>query len=60
MKDLASLSIDTAKALGASYADIRIIDTRNENLGTYNGNVDSINLSSTLGFGVRVICSVKH
>ena len=57
MKDLASLSIDTAKALGASYADIRIIDTRNENLGTYNGNVASVNLSHTLGFGVRVICN---
>ncbi|MFA4987707.1 MAG: TldD/PmbA family protein [Candidatus Brocadiia bacterium] len=57
MKDLCALSIDTAKAFGASYADIRIIESWFEDLATFNGNVSEVNMSYTLGFGVRVICN---
>ena len=57
MKELAALAIDAAKARGASYADIRLIETRVENLSTKNGKVGSYETSEDIGFGVRVIAS---
>ncbi len=57
MKEYCSLAIDTAKLNGASYADIRIIESWFEDLSTRNGNVANITKRRTLGFGVRVICN---
>jgi TldD protein len=57
MKELASAAINTATLRGATYADIRIIETRYQDIGTYNGVVGNINANHSLGFGVRVICS---
>jgi len=55
MRDLAELALDTAKSRGATYADIRIIEERHENINVKNGAVGSINESESIGFGVRVI-----
>ncbi|MFH1422530.1 MAG: TldD/PmbA family protein [Planctomycetota bacterium] len=55
MRDLTQLALDTAKAKGASYADIRIIEHKIESIGLRNGAVGGINKSTTLGFGVRTI-----
>ncbi len=57
MKELAMRAIDAAKAGGAAYADIRLIETRVENLATKNGKVGSYEASEDAGFGVRVIAS---
>ncbi len=57
MKELALLSIDAAKSKGASYADIRIIETKVENISTKNGKVGSYEAIEDVGFGVRVIAS---
>ncbi|MBN1503556.1 MAG: TldD/PmbA family protein [Candidatus Eisenbacteria bacterium] len=57
MKELAMLAIDAAKARGAAYADVRLVETRVENLGTKNGKVGSYEASEDMGFGVRVIAS---
>lgn len=54
MWKLAKNAIDTAVSQGADYADIRILDTRKEELQMRNGEF-SIDSSSTLGFGIRVI-----
>ncbi len=55
MKDLALRSLDLAESLGASYADIRIVDERTESVAVKNGRVEEIGDASSFGFGVRVI-----
>jgi len=54
-KELALLALDVAKARGASYADVRIIETRSQDVGTKNEKVSHIHSDEDLGFGVRVI-----
>jgi len=54
-RDLALLALDVAKTRGASYADVRIIETRSQSLGTKNEKVSRIHSDEDLGFGVRVI-----
>ena len=55
MKDLAELALDTACTRGASYADVRLIDTRYQSVRTRNGRINVINEIEDLGFGVQVI-----
>ena len=55
MKTLAQKAVDTALKKGASYADIRIIDTKYESVRTENGQVSSLSQDETLGFGIRVL-----
>lgn len=57
MNDLAQLALDTAKSQGASYADIRIIESMDESIALKNGAVGTFNFSETIGFGVRVIAN---
>ncbi|MFH1008777.1 MAG: TldD/PmbA family protein [Candidatus Latescibacterota bacterium] len=57
MKDLCMLALDTAQSLGASYADIRIIETRREGIETKNEQVASTRRAEDLGFGIRVIAN---
>ncbi len=55
MRTLAENAVDTAKSLGASYADIRIIERRREDLVVRNGQIAEMDLSEDSGFGIRVI-----
>ncbi|RLC47666.1 MAG: TldD/PmbA family protein [Candidatus Cloacimonadota bacterium] len=55
MRELTQLAIDTAVSNGASYADIRIIESKTENISTKNGDINYLNKSSILGYGIRVI-----
>ncbi|HHY44360.1 MAG TPA: TldD/PmbA family protein, partial [Firmicutes bacterium] len=55
MKDLTAQALDVAKKLGASYADIRVVDKKQESVRTRNGNVESLGSSRSRGFGVRVL-----
>jgi len=55
MKTFYQLAIDSALKAGASYSDIRIIETRTEDIVTRNGQVARLNQSETLGFGIRVV-----
>ncbi|MFQ5809227.1 MAG: TldD/PmbA family protein [Armatimonadota bacterium] len=54
-RELALLALDVAKGRGASYADVRIIETRSQDVGTKNEKVSRIHSDEDLGFGVRVI-----
>lgn len=54
MFKLANIAIDTAKHYGANYADIRIIETKNEDLNVTNGQLRA-DYAQTLGFGIRVL-----
>src|SRR2546429_4873851 len=55
MKEFISHALDVAKAKGARYADIRIIDHREQVVSVKNGNVDGIGDQYSQGFGVRVL-----
>jgi TldD protein len=55
MKSFAENAIDTAVKLGATYADIRIVEKRREDILVRNGQIAELDLTEDLGFGVRVI-----
>ena len=55
MKDLARHALDTAAARGASYADVRAIEWKREDLAVKNGEVGGLDLSDSDGIGVRVL-----
>ena len=55
MKELALNALDTAKTSGASYADIRIINTKYEVLNVKDGAIGALDQGDNLGFGIRVL-----
>lgn len=55
MKELTNIAVDRAKSLGASYADIRIIETKAEDITVRNGEIAELEQTEDLGFGIRVI-----
>src|SRR5216683_7789141 len=57
MQDLAAIALETAKIRGASYADARVMDIRQRDLSTKNGEVGTLAENESLGIGIRVIAS---
>jgi TldD protein len=57
MRDFANWALETAAARGASYADVRVMDLRQRELSTKNGQVGTCAESESLGVGVRVIAN---
>lgn len=55
MRDLASRCLDTARALGASYADVRVTRQRTEEIIVKNGKVEGMLVDEQEGFGVRAV-----
>lgn len=55
MRDLALRALDTARQRGASYADVRVVRFRSEEVTVRNHNVEALTSDESLGFGVRVI-----
>jgi len=55
MKDFATRAMSTALTLGARYADVRIIVSRNQSIAVKNGKVEGLNDFESIGFGVRVL-----
>ena len=55
MRELLEKALDAATAAGASYADVRSVEGSHEGL-TINGEVvESLDLSESVGYGVRVL-----
>jgi len=54
-RELAHLALETAKAAGAEYADVRIMGARGQRLFARNERIHSVDDSSTVGFGVRCL-----
>lgn len=52
---LAQEALDEAVHLGASYADVRLIDSKTRGLGTKNGIPTSLDYSESQGMGIRVL-----
>src|SRR6185295_12524360 len=55
MKDLSEHALNIARLQGGRYADIRILDRREQMISVKNGNVDGIGDQDSQGFGVRVL-----
>src|SRR5947207_15737044 len=55
MKELTDHALNVATLAGARYADIRIVDRREQMASVKNGNVDGIGDQDSQGFGVRVL-----
>lgn len=55
MRDLIENILDLAKVLGASFAEVRTVDQRSEDIEVKNGMTEAIQYSESLGCGIRVI-----
>ncbi len=55
MKEFTARALDRARDLGATYADIRVVETQRESINVKNGTVEGISLGEEQGFGVRVL-----
>src|SRR5947209_19211387 len=55
MRDLCTLAIDTARKRGATYADVRLVETKREAIAVRNGARSQSDLGEDRGFGVRVV-----
>src|SRR4051794_4854600 len=55
MKEWTSRALNLAELRGCRYADIRIIDSRQQIVSVKNGHVDGIGDTETQGFGIRVL-----
>jgi TldD protein len=53
--EVAAAALDRAKALGATYADIRINRYRRESIATRERQVQNVSRSTSYGFGLRVL-----
>lgn len=57
MEDLLATALNQAHFLGATYADIRIIEQTSESITVKNGQLEQLTRRQESGFGVRVIHS---
>src|SRR5713226_3019984 len=55
MQEWANWGIETAKLRGATYADARVMDIRQRDISTKNGEVGTLAENESLGIGIRVI-----
>ncbi|MBI4801465.1 MAG: TldD/PmbA family protein [Elusimicrobia bacterium] len=55
MFDFAKKAVEIAQRRKADFGDIRVIETRTQDLSVKNGEIGSLNDTLTLGFGVRML-----
>jgi TldD protein len=55
MRDLAIKALNIAQQLGASYADVRVMERTGEGIEVKNGRVEGVSSTISSGFNVRVI-----
>ncbi|HEY64094.1 MAG TPA: TldD/PmbA family protein [Caldilineae bacterium] len=55
MRELTARALDLAQRRGASYADIRIVQTREQRIIVKNGQIATLSEHTDQGFGVRVL-----
>jgi TldD protein len=55
VRELAMIALDAAKSAGASYADVRFVRNRNQNVSTREQRVSGVADNETYGFGVRTL-----
>jgi TldD protein len=55
MRHLALEALDSALRPGVTYADVRVIESRERNLSTKNGKVGHVSSAESAGLGIRVL-----
>jgi TldD protein len=55
LKDLIMRALNKAQMHGAQYADVRVVNRREESIAVKDGIVEELNSSDTEGIGVRVL-----
>src|SRR3712207_6049364 len=55
MREFTARALDRARDLGATYADVRVVETQTEGIRVKNGIVEALSLGEEQGFGVRVL-----
>jgi TldD protein len=55
MRDLTDRALGTATRRGASYADVRVVDSLSESISVKSGRVEGVASAESEGFGVRVL-----
>jgi TldD protein len=55
LKTLINRALNLAQVRGASYADIRVVQRRTQNITVKNGVVEAVSDNESQGFGVRVV-----
>ena len=55
MKDVALRALDAVSRRGATYADVRVVDTRELEISTKNGKLGHAGSADSLGIGIRVL-----
>ncbi len=55
MKQFAAWALDTAVARGATYAEVRVLDTRQRYLSTKNGQTSQVRESQSLGVNIDTL-----
>ena len=55
MKQIALQALDAAMRAGVTYADVRVIESRERELATKNGRPSQVSGAQSLGLGVRVL-----
>ena len=55
MKQLALQALDSALAPGVTYADVRVIESRDRDLSTKNGKPGQVSSAESAGLGIRVL-----
>jgi TldD protein len=55
MKDLALSALDAVARRGVAYADVRAIESREEEITTKNGKAGHVSSSESMGLGIRVL-----
>ena len=55
MKDLALSTLDRVAHRGVTYADVRVIDSSEEEITTKNGKAGHVSSSQSMGVGIRVL-----
>jgi TldD protein len=56
MEELHARALDAAVSAGASYADVRSVETSSEAIAVRGEVIESLERSESIGFGVRVLC----
>ncbi len=55
MRGIAEEALDAACARGVSYADVRVVETRERHVTTKNGKPGTVSSAESLGAGIRVL-----
>lgn len=57
MKDLALRALDAAVRRGVTYADVRVVETRDREIATKNGKPAHVGAGESIGVGIRILAN---